>query len=221
MMMEEKEHTFEVGPSSDDEAETTVIERTQLKPTPAVAVVAAIKPVTEEKGTTTNDMWVDLMRWIAILILVFAIFVSECVVLSHRDVGWVKVIAMSQDKNYDTLVATYGWYDVKLMTPDLILRPPDWSDAVGCIGAFTVMGTFYVIVAILHGIKKGRGKLFRVCHPLLTALGLSGIAVWVLYMANVTTYINTRDFYYDLGGSSLMFLLNHVLVLVASSLVTA
>jgi hypothetical protein len=214
--VEEVEHKFAVGsPDSSDDDEAVE------EPTPPpIAVTTELLNPGQPSAVTTAVQRLPaapaFVSWVMLWIGSLAAFVCECVVLSHRDAGWADVIAMSQTKNYDSVVATYGWYEVDVIAADVALRSPDWASAVGFLGALTIVACFVCCCVICHAAFKHTTRYVRRFQLVYQLLGISGIAVWVLYTVNVTSYINTRDFYWQLKGSNVMFLLNHVTLLIAS-----
>lgn len=216
---EDKKERFEVGHTPDSDAESDTDERTvidlRVEPIPPSQVARrldAASQVGDEKTYRARQIAMGL-----VLLGVFASFVGECAILNNRNSGWIDVIAMSQDKNYDSVVATYGWYDVHVITNDLLLRGPDWSDWIGAVGALSIIIYVFICAVLIHSICKGPNRFFNTCRPLLSVAGASGLVAWVLYAVNVTSYINTRDFYWHLRSSCLLFMINHASSLLLSS----
>jgi hypothetical protein len=232
--MEDQKHRVSHDDDDDDDDDDTLI----MEDAPLTAVVVTepvnAKPVTatassSASATTRPLTWLDWLNgnptfwtlWGRLLLLgvlaAFA-FVAMAVCLSGRTEGWVDVLAMSSTKNYDTAVATYGWYDVHVIVNDVYLRPPDWASAVALWGALLIVTLLVFMATVAYSLYLRRPTLaaFGLCSFVFRVLAVAGLVSWLLFVLNVTTYINTRDFYWQLKGSGLLYMVVYMAILAST-----
>lgn len=160
--------------------------------------------VTRSESEPVAAETLKLGRWVFTSILCAITAVSMVICLANSSEGWVEGLFMSQDKNHDTVAVTCGWNTCEAKLQDIYLRPPAFSNFVALMGSLQIVSDFLFIICIAytffaHKTKLQKQKYFK---PVWAMISLLGSFAWAVFVLPLMVYINTRDMFAVLGGST-------------------
>lgn len=173
-------------------------------PTATATKQPLVTRASESEPAVVAETTMKLGRWVFTSILCAVAMLSMIICLSNSSEGWVEGLFMSQDKNHDTVAVTCGWNTCEAKLQDIYLRPPAFSNFVALMGSLQIVSDFLFILCIsyaffAHKTRVAKQKYFK---PVWALISLLGSFAWAVFVLPLMVYINTRDMFAVLGGST-------------------
>jgi hypothetical protein len=161
------------------------------------------QPLVMRSEPVAVETTLKLGRWVFTSILCAVAAVSMVICLANSSEGWVEGLFMSQDKNHDTVAVTCGWNTCEAKLQDIYLRPPAFSNFIALMGSLQIVSDFLFILCISYSFfthkMTRKQKYFK---PVWAMISLLGSFAWAIFVLPLMVYINTRDMFAVLGGST-------------------
>lgn len=161
------------------------------------------QPLVTRSEPVAVETTLKLGRWVFTSILCAVAAVSMVICLANSSEGWVEGLFMSQDKNHDTVAVTCGWNTCEAKLQDIYLRPPAFSNFVALMGSLQIVSDFLFILCVSYSFfthkMTRKQKYFK---PVWAMISLLGSFAWAIFVLPLMVYINTRDMFAVLGGST-------------------
>lgn len=161
------------------------------------------QPLVTRSEPVAVETTLKLGRWVFTSILCAVAMLSMIICLANSSEGWVEGLFMSQDKNHDTVAVTCGWNTCEAKLQDIYLRPPAFSNFVALMGSLQIVSDFLFILCISYSFfthkMTRKQKYFK---PVWAMISLLGSFAWAIFVLPLMVYINTRDMFAVLGGST-------------------